>query len=175
MLDSLPEVLRNSPDFQEMCRVEGKIWDRLETHIAEVLDNTLIDRATWGLNILEKEYRIMPDLSKPIEQRRSILKARKRGNGTLSARLIKSVAESFKNGSVSVQPLKGESTFLITFNDNYGIPENLEDIQNALRKILPAHRLVRFQFRYLLIREVQSMTIAQMNQQPLNKFSAGSQ
>jgi hypothetical protein len=171
MLNHLPEVFQTSPDFQEACRVEGLIWDRLDQHIFDVLNNTFIDQATWGLTIFEKEFDIPTDPNKPLDERRGVLKAKKRGSGTLSAKLIKSTAESFQNGSVSVEPLKGQSTFLITFNDVYGIPSNLEDIQSALRKILPAHRLVQFKFRYLQIREVEAMTIAQLETQPLNLFA----
>lgn len=173
MLENLPEVWRDSPDFKEMCRVEGKIWDRLEVHIREVLQNTFIDQATWGLSIMEDEFKIPTDVAKPLDQRRSVIKAKKRGSGTLSARLIKSVAESFQNGSVSVLPLKGESTFLITFNDVYGVPPNLEDMKAALRKILPSHRVVEFSFKYLLIRDVNTMTLAEMEATPLNKFAGG--
>lgn len=171
MLTYLPEVFRDSPDFKEMCRVEGTIWGRLEQHISEVLHNTLIDQATWGLTVLEKEIKIPVDLAKPLDQRRGVLKAKKRGSGTLSAQLIKSVAESFENGAVEVQPLKGQSTFLITFNDTYGVPDNLEDIKAALRKIIPAHRLVQFQFKYLQLQEVEAMTLAGIESTPLNLFA----
>ncbi|OES45880.1 hypothetical protein BA724_03070 [Domibacillus iocasae] len=173
MLNHLPKVYRDSPDFQEACRVEGKIWDRLDLAIENVLDNTFIDTATWGLSVMENELSIPVDLSKPLDHRRSMLKARKRGSGTLSAKLIKSVAESFQHGSVQVQPIQGQSKFLITFNDVFGVPENLEDMKIALRKILPGHRIVEFQFRYLLIRDVNAMTIAQLESTPLNKFAGG--
>jgi hypothetical protein len=173
MLNHLPKIFRDSPDFQEACRVEGKIWDRLDLNIEDMLNNAFIERATWGLSILENEFNIPVDLSKPLDERRSVIKAKKRGSGMLSARLIKSVAESFQNGSVSVQPIKGQSTFLITFNDVYGVPPNLEDIKLALRKVLPAHRVVDFKFSYLLIRDVEAMTLVELEATTLNKFAGG--
>ncbi|WP_203363093.1 putative phage tail protein [Bacillus sp. REN10] len=173
ILTDLPVILRESPEFKEMARVQGKIFDRLEGHIDDVLNNTFIDDAIWGLSIMEKEFKIPTDVNKPLDQRRSVLKAKKRGIGTVSASLIKSVAESFRNGSVEVKAIKGQSKILVTFNDVYGIPPNLEDIKQAIRKILPAHRVIEFQFKYLLIKDVQKMTLAEMEATPLNKFAGG--
>lgn len=139
MLTDLPPILRESLDFQEMTRVEGKVFDRLEGHIEEVLNNAFIDSATWGLSIMEKEFKIPIDVNKPLDQRRSVLKSKKRGVGKVSALLIKNVAESFQNGSVQVKAIKGQSKILVKFNDVHGFPPNLKDIEAAIRKILPAH------------------------------------
>ncbi|GLY12205.1 putative phage tail protein [Pseudobacillus badius] len=139
MLTDLPAILRESPEYQEMARVQGKIFDRLEGHIDEVLDNTFIDDATWGLTIMEKEFKIPTEINKPLDQRRSALKAKKRGIGRVSASLIKSVAESFQNGSAEVKAIKGKSRILVKFNDAQGFPPNLTDVQRSIREILPAH------------------------------------
>ncbi|MFL0361454.1 putative phage tail protein [Pseudobacillus sp. 179-B 2D1 NHS] len=173
MLADLPPILRECPEFQEMARVEGKVFDRLERHIDEVLNNVFIDSATWGLTLMEKEFKIPTDVNKPLEHRRSVLKSKKRGIGRVSVGMIKNVAESFQNGSVEVKAIKGESKILVTFNDVYGIPPNLEDIKTAIRKILPAHRVIDFEFKYLLIKDVEAMTLAEMEATPLNKFAGG--
>ncbi|OCA85219.1 putative phage tail protein [Pseudobacillus wudalianchiensis] len=173
ILVDLPVIFRESPEFQEKARVEGMIYDRLERHIDDVLNNVFIDSATWGLSIMEQEFRIPTDINKPLDQRRSVLKAKKRGVGTVSASMIKSVAESFQNGSVDARAIQGESKILINFNDVYGIPPNLEDIKVALRKILPAHRVIEFQFKYLMIKEVAAMTLTELEATPLNKFAGG--
>ncbi|OLN21871.1 hypothetical protein BTO30_12545 [Domibacillus antri] len=173
MLNHLPEVFRDSPDFKEMCRVEGKIWDRLEQHIADVLNNAFIDRATWGLAKMEDEFRIPVDLKKSLVQRRGVIKAKKRGWGKLSDTLIKSIVESFQNGTVDVQPIKGQSKFLITFKDVIGTPPSIEDIEEAVRKVIPSHRVIQYQYRYLIIEEVEAMTLSQLNATPLNKFTPG--
>lgn len=171
MLVELPPIFGESPEFIEIARVQGIVFDRLEGHIDDVLNNFFADEATWGLSIMEDEYKIPTDISKPLDQRRSALKAKKRGIGTVSANMIKNVAESFEHGSVSVQAIKNQSKILITFNDVFGIPPNLEDIKDAIRKILPAHRVVDFEFRYLLIKEVEAMTLAELDATPLNKFA----
>ncbi|MGE8079014.1 putative phage tail protein [Peribacillus loiseleuriae] len=173
MLTELPPIFRESPDFQEMARVQAIIFDRLERDIDDVLNQFFIDNATWGLAIMEKEFKLPIDINKPMDQRRSALKAKKRGIGTVRASMIKSIAESFQNGSVSVQAIKNQSTILITFNDVYGTPPNLEDIKVAIRKVLPAHRIVDFQFKYLLIKQVNTMTIANLETNTLNKFAGG--
>lgn len=173
MLAELPGVFRSSLEFIEMARVQGIIFDRLETHIDDVLNQFFVDTATWGLAITEEEYKIPTDVSKPYDQRRSVIKAKKRGIGTVSARMIKNVAESFQNGTVEAKAIKNQSKILITFNDVFGIPKNLEDIKEAIRKILPAHRIVEFEFRFLLIRDVSSMTISELESTPLNKFAGG--
>ncbi len=148
MLVELPPIFSQSPEFKEMARVQGKVFDRLESHISDVLNQHFIDDATWGLSIKEQEFKIPTDINKPLDQRRSVLKAKMRGIGTVSASMIKSVAESFQNGTVEVRAIKNQSKILITFNDVYGIPPNLEDIKNANRKILPSHRIIEFKFKY---------------------------
>lgn len=87
--------------------------------------------------------------------------------------MIKNVAESFQNGTVEAKVIKNQSKILITFNDVFGIPKNLEDIKEAIRKILPAHRIVEFEFRFLLIRDVSSMKLSELVNTPLNKFAGG--
>lgn len=173
MLMELPQIYQDSPEYQEMVRVKGIIFDRLESHIDDVFDNFFIDSATWGLAIMEEEYKVPTDITKPLNQRRSVLKAKKRGIGTVSASMIKSVAESFQNGSVDVLAIKNQSKIIVTFNDVFGIPPNLDDIKGAIRKILPAHRIIEFEFRFLLIREVDAMTLNELEVTPLNKFAGG--
>ncbi len=123
-----------------MCRVEGKIWDRLESHITDVLDNTFIDRATWSLPILEKEFKIPTDVSKTNEQRRSMIKAKKRGSGPFTIRLIHSIADAFRQGTATVELLKGESTFMISFVDGNRTTMDLRDAHKQLRRTIPAHK-----------------------------------
>ncbi len=139
MLVELPEIYRQSPEFEEMTRVKGVIYDRLEVHIDDVLDNFFIDDATWGLAIMEDEYKIPTDITKPLGQRRSVLKAKKRGIGTVSASMIRSVAESFRVGSVDVKAIKDLSRIKVSFSEAFVIESDLIDAKNAIRKILPAH------------------------------------
>ncbi|MBW4841166.1 MAG: YmfQ family protein [Paenibacillaceae bacterium] len=121
----------------------------LNAEIREVLDQFFIDRATWGLATWEAICGIPIDEGKPQEQRRSVIKSKIRGAGTVTLAVIKEVADSFENGEIQVQENFNKYEVVITFIGKRGVPPNLPDMQNALREIVPAHLQLVFQFTYL--------------------------
>ncbi|MGF9711614.1 YmfQ family protein [Paenibacillus naphthalenovorans] len=140
----------------EIPTVVGNILDREATEIGQlnadiydVLNQFFIDTATWGLAYWERVCGIPTDLAKPIEQRRSVIRSRLRGIGTVTVALIKNVAEAYDNGEVEVTENVAAYTIGIKFIANRGVPENLEDTRAALREIIPAHLAIEFSFTYL--------------------------
>lgn len=124
--------------------------------IREVLDQFFIDRATWGLSAWEAVCGIPSNEDKPLEQRRSVIKSKIRGAGTVTLAVIKEVADSFENGEIQVQENFNHYEVVITFIGKRGVPPNLPDMQNALREIVPAHLQLVFQFTYLRWEELDS-------------------
>lgn len=139
MLIELPPVYRESPDFREMAKVQGKIFDRLERDIDDVLNQFFIDSATWGLDLMEKDFKIPLDLNKTLDQRRSVLKAAKRGIGTVSASMIKGVVESFSVKVKDINVVKERSEISIILDPDTGTILNLRNIKDTVQKIIPAH------------------------------------
>ncbi|GGJ68313.1 hypothetical protein GCM10008982_17060 [Anoxybacillus voinovskiensis] len=170
----LPNYYQDIREFQTLIGTENEEVEQLSATIDEVLEQFYVDTATWGLANWERICGIPVDESKPIEQRRSVIKSKLRGIGTVTVALIKNVAESWYNGEVEVTEQPSLYTVKIKFVSKLGVPPNLADIQNALREIIPAHLAIDFEFSYLLIKDVHNvMTLSQLEATTLDKFAGG--
>ncbi|WP_432199230.1 YmfQ family protein [Anoxybacillus gonensis] len=170
----LPNYYQDIREFQTLIGTENEEVEQLSATIDEVLKQFYVDTATWGLANWERICGIPVDESKPIEQRRSVIKSKLRGIGTVTVALIKNVAESWYNGEVEVTEQPSLYTVKIKFISKLGVPPNLADIQNALREIIPAHLAINFEFSYLLIKDIHNvMTLAQLESTTLDKFAGG--
>lgn len=130
----------------------------LQDAIAQVFDKLMADRddlylqfrqstATWGLKRFEREYGLKVDETKPLDQRLSYLRAKRQGQGTVSAAMLKALAESFVGGEVEVRDYPEESRFEFIFVGHIGIPPNIEDLTAVIEEIKPAH----LAFSYVMI------------------------
>lgn len=66
-----------------------------------------------------------------------------------------------------------DGTILLRFVGEYGVPDDMDGLMDAIERLKPAHLPVRYALRYLLVRDVAAMTVADMAAQPLNKFAGG--
>lgn len=171
MMSYLPEHYAPIREYQEITKVEGKQFADLDIRIQDALDQFFIDRATWGLAKREELYNIPVDAAKPIDQRRSLVKAKRRGTGKVDSRLIKNVADAYTNGEVTVS-FDGE--IRVKFTGFYGIPSNIEDLSSVLSTIIPAHLGFNFEYSYFLVKDIHNvMTINELQSTPLHKFAGG--
>lgn len=167
----LPLYERKSQFIKDLLSAQQLEIDRLSNNIADLEKQLNIDTATWALSIYEKDLGIESNLTKSLEERRSVIKSKWRGTGKVDRTLIKLVVDAFTNGGVDVS---FDGRIIVTFNDIKGIPPNLEDAQVAVENICPAHLAVIYQFAYMLIKEIHEvMTLAEMEQIPLHKFAGG--
>jgi hypothetical protein len=174
MYDYLPSYYEDIREARAIIDAESAQFEQLYADIADVLAQFFVDTATWGLANWERICGIPTDESKPIDQRRSVIKSKLRGIGTVTVDLIKNVAEAYYNGQVEVTEQPSLYTVKIKFVSKLGVPPNLADIQNALREIIPAHLAIDFEFSYLLIRDIHNvMTLAQLESTTLDKFAGG--
>lgn len=127
---------------------EGPQFQALTDDIEDILKQFFIDTATWGLEGWEKEFQIPSDKSKPIEQRRAVVKSKKRGIGKVNVLLIKNIAESYDGGTVEVVNEAGIYRLTLIFIDTIGIPPNIEDLQKAIDEIKPSHYQIKYDFKY---------------------------
>lgn len=171
MLTYLPRYYATSRVMKSILDAQGTELDRLRFALDETLDQFYVDTATWGLETWEKELGIPTDSSKPIEQRRSLVKSKIRGTGTVTFDLIRNVAGSFANGTVEIVQEPAAYSFTIKFVDALGLPPNLDDLKAAIEEIKPAHLAVEYAFRYFTVGEVQGMTIHQIQTHRLTDFA----
>lgn len=149
LLSYLPRFYESSPVISGLMQSQEQEADALQAAIDSVLDQQFVNTATWGLGLWERQLGLPTDPAKPVDQRRSVIKSKLRGVGTVTAALIKSVAEAYDGGEVAVTEEHGTYTIKVTFIGNRGVPVNLGDLENALRDIIPAHLGVRFEFTFL--------------------------
>lgn len=116
--------------------------------LKDLLEQTNIDTATWGLEGWEKVYGIVTNLNYSHEERREVIKARKRGQGTCTTAMIKNVAEAFSGGECRVIENTAPYTFTIQFIGVKGIPKNMDGLKGAINDIKPAHLVYDFKYTY---------------------------
>lgn len=100
-----------------------------------------------GILKWELFYGIEPNPNKALVDRRAVVTAKIRGVGTVTPERVKFTAESFEFGQVAVRSSGG--IVYVTFIAERGIPRHLEDIQKALRSLIPAHLALVFEFTYI--------------------------
>ncbi|MBU5485255.1 YmfQ family protein [Clostridium sp. MSJ-11] len=150
LLAYLPPILREIKEFKIIDDVVGYELGLLSWNIQDLLKQCFIDNATWGLTLWEKEYGINIDISKSYEERREVIKAQKRGHGTVSKKLIKETAEAFSGGEVKIIEHHEIYSFTAQFIGIRGIPKNLAGFKDILDNIKPAHLSYDFKYTYTI-------------------------
>ncbi|MBP1990202.1 putative phage tail protein [Paenibacillus eucommiae] len=102
LMPYLPAYYHEIVEFKELLSTQGEELGDLWYDSNSLLEQMSISTATWGLAKWESELGLAIDINKPIDQRRSVIRSRLRGVGTVNKALIKSVAESYANGEVEV-------------------------------------------------------------------------
>jgi hypothetical protein len=154
MFDYGPREYEEFRESSALIKSEATEFERVHSKVADVLAQFFIDTATWGLANWEQIVGVTTDESKPIDQRRSVVKSKLRGVGTVSVELIKNVVESWYGGEVDVTQEPAQYLVTVKFVSSYGVPENLADVERILRDIIPAHLKLVFAFRFVLYRDL---------------------
>ncbi|MBB6217504.1 hypothetical protein HNQ80_003625 [Anaerosolibacter carboniphilus] len=150
LLKHMPSYYRTSKVIANLTNMEEKELHDFKNKLEEVLNQFYVDAATYTLERWERELGIPINHSKPIEHRRSAIKSKIRGSGTITVKLIKNVAESFTNGEVEVVENPENYSFTIRFVSIRGIPSNIDDLKKAIKEIKPAHLVDEYYYRYLI-------------------------
>ena len=143
------------PEFLYNERTLHKIYKSQEEQLAvalwqsdDLLKQGFVDTATWSLSDFEEIYGIKTNLNISLEERREIIKAKKRGQGTCTREMIKNVCEAFSGGEVNVLENSGPYKFTIQFVGVKGIPKNMPGLINTINEIKPAHLIYDFKYTY---------------------------
>lgn len=168
----LPKYYDGVLEMEQLVGTEGPEVDLMASRIEELLNQSYPESATWAISRYERDLQIVAEAGKPIEQRRSVVVSKMRGHGKVSGSLIKNVAQAYDGGQVDVSVTPADYKITITFIDTLGIPPNLDDLKNALNDIKPAHLTLVYEFRFLLIRDINNvMTFNQLKQTPFSKMA----
>ena len=149
LMKHLPSYYRTSQVMLNITNVEDIEITNFKTSLDNTLNQFFIDTADYTLERWEKGLGISINNNKSCEFRRSVIKSKLRGQGTITVSLIKNVAQSYNNGEIDVVEHNEEYYFTVKFIARDGVPENLTDLKNAIEEIKPAHLEVVYEFKYL--------------------------
>lgn len=159
----------------ELGMAAGMLWVLGEAFRAQVLDwlkQLQVDTATaQGLTLFEVQFGITPMAADTLDDRRGRIKAKMRGAQTVTAAWMEAIADSYVDGQSTATEIPREHRVDIEFNGEYGVPANIDSLTAALLESMPSHVLFGYQYRYLLVREVREMTVAELQTQGIYKFA----
>ncbi|NOU68396.1 DUF2313 domain-containing protein [Paenibacillus sp. LMG 31461] len=154
MLEVLPDLYEEIYETRVILETEGQEFDNLSASVSDAFSQAFVDQATWGLINWENILGITTDITKPNNQRRSVIKSKIRGTGTVNMQLLHNVIASYEHGTVEIIVQPAAFQINIRFIDTAGTPPNFIDIQRAVEEIKPAHLVVLYSFRYLIWNEL---------------------
>ncbi|WP_202906843.1 YmfQ family protein [Abyssisolibacter fermentans] len=148
LMSYLPNSYKTSHVMVSIADTENNELQDFKANLEGVLNQFFIETADFTLERWEKDLGIPVNNSKDLEYRRSVIKSKLRGKGTITINLIKNVAESYSNGEVEVTEDNKNYNFIIKFVGIKGIPPNMDDLKKAIEEIKPAHLGFDFEYTY---------------------------
>lgn len=145
----VPEFVSEIREMADIYRTEGYEVGRGKYNLENLLSQCFVQTATWGLVRWEEVYGIESNFSLSYEQRREILLAKMRGQGTTTVEMIRTAAVAFSGGEVEVIEDNTNYCFVVRFVGQYGIPRNMQAFKAMLEEIKPAHLGFSFEYRFV--------------------------
>lgn len=147
ILDMYPEHLKNKT-IKEILRVEQEQLELEEKAIDNLIREFFIDTATFSLDTWAKFAGIEDDPLLELDIRRSNIKAALKSKETTTIGVIKSIAESYSNGTCEVVEDYANYKFTVKFISIVGVPKKINEIRKIIDKVKPAHLNYDFEFKY---------------------------
>lgn len=169
MLRSLPVAYRTDKWVCDLLAAIQSLDDTQREQMLDITQQLFPGSMTWALAIEERDAGLAS--TGTLEERRTALIARWRAAGKCDVELIQRVCDSWKNGEISVGFAKG--VIVLTFVGAYGVPEaaELAALQDAVEHTIPCHLSVSYLYRYLLVREVDGMTLDELQGHTMHDFA----
>lgn len=179
MYDYIPNYYEDIREARAIIDSDANSIAEINVNIDDVLAQFSVDTATWGLEIWERfvglpsasKYTVWDSMEQQsvifdtlelktwdliqrsfvasLDERRSAVKSRLRGTGTVTKDLIKSVCAAYTGGTVDIAEISNEFRVQVIFTDITGVPSNIAALESVIRDIMPAHLVVEYVYRYL--------------------------
>jgi hypothetical protein len=160
MTAGLPGYYQNSRVMEAIQAAQADEFDSQEEKSKDLQNQLFIQTATWGLAYWEYPLGIPVNLADSYDIRRSRVLSKWRSlSSQFSAKLIASICEAFSGGETNVIIDVATQTVKVKFIGARGIPENLDDLKEAVEKIVHAHLGVEYSFTYLTWNELDAAAI----------------
>lgn len=159
----MPKYYKTSRVIDNINAANAAELTTFKAALQDVLDQFFIETADYTLSRWEQELGLEVTENYNTAYRRTRIKARMRGQGTVTVKLIKNVSESFSNGQVEIIEDAAAYTFTIKFVGTVGIPPNMEDLTSAIEDIKPAHLDYSFEYTFNTNAVLSNFTHAQLS------------
>lgn len=174
MLDiirQLPSAYRTDKWVRDLLGAVASLDDMQRAAAMETAAQLFPDSMTFILDVEERMAGLAGNAALTIEERRTALQARWRAAGKCDVDLIQRVCDSWRNGEIEVGFAAG--VIVLTFVGAYGVPEvaELAALQDAIEHTIPCHLAVSYLYRYLLVREVDGMTLDELQGHTMHDFA----
>lgn len=168
LIENLHKIYRNDKWLNELFNSTGTTIDDLELIIKELENQYWFDEITWSLPIYEKLLSIKTNPNVDIEDRRAMIEAKWKSDSKSDLKLIQAVCSSWKNGNATASFVNGK--IKLKFTGEYGIPKDLNGLLKALDEIIPTHLPLEYVFMYLLVKDIENMSISKLESQKISSF-----
>lgn len=138
LIKYLPPFYFNSEEVKNIQDSIQKEDIAVKEAIKDVLNQLFVNTSTWGLNYWEKLLGIESNNYKSVEERRSSVLAKLRGQGTTTVEVIKEIAQSYAD-KAEVTENNSNYSFIIGLESYKGFPFILNSLYNIIEEIKPAH------------------------------------
>lgn len=162
----------NSDDLmvQDVIKAIGAEMDRIDAEGNRIRADMIFQTCSEEMvRFWEEKMQITPKHSQDLAGRRATIEARWKATGKVNVELIQEVADSWKYGKVDVE--FNENKIEITFNDTLGMPKDTDGLKAALEEVKPAHIPIIFIAIYLYVRDVNAMTIRELQSHKIGDFA----
>lgn len=136
--DYVPFFISKIKDMQEIYKAQGKELNKIKLDIKDLCNQCFVATATWGLDYWEEFLKIETDTSKAIQERRSNIFAKLRGQGTTTKKVIEEIAEAYADVANVIED-NPNYAFYINLESYKGYPFNLDSLYKNIEEIKPAH------------------------------------
>lgn len=154
MMAVAPDYYAYSDAFAQIQNAIAADMDTVSTNEDDLRLQLRINTATWGLKYWEEALGIVTITSDSYDIRRSRVLSKWRGVGNFSAQLIRSMAEAYSNGDVSVTVDIPNFVVTVTFTGSKGIPSNIDDLKAQIDNVAHAHLETKYVYTYLTWNEL---------------------
>lgn len=172
----LPEISLLAPVYRDDAWLKAlfhsasiehqRIIDEMLQLYKELFFDTMSERQTA---VEEKICDMFP--VSDLDTRRALIEARWKTGGKCGIVLLQTICDSWENGRCIVS--FDDGMIVITFNGEYGVPNNIDALMTALEFARPAHLPIGYRFHYIMVADVEIMSVNQMEQVTMDQFALG--
>lgn len=172
-LRKLHWLIQKDPWTQAVMLAAGATLDQLAERILAIYNSADFSKLNLDqVRYYERLLGIGSGEDKSLPDRRAAIQAAWNVDKKPSLSSIQAICDGWEKGGVIASYEPGELT--LKFIGAVGIPANVDDLKGSLERAVPAHIVIHYAYRYLLISEVhEAMTLQELNAAPLSSFAGG--